>query len=99
MQFNQASERNTFVIDDLKKKFQSHGLVMPNLVLWNLRASGTNTFAADKDTTGVGILSGFSQATFKAFMSGCNFDLLTPIYLLKESLHVARYDVIAQCAK
>lgn len=99
MQFNQASERNTFVIDELKQKFQSHGLVMPNLVLWNLRASGTSTFAADKDTTGVGILSGFSQATFKAFMSGCNFDLLTPIYLLKESLHVARYDVIAQCAK
>jgi hypothetical protein len=99
MQFNEASVRNTFVIDDIKKKFQYHGLVMPKLILWNLRASGTNTFAADKSTTGVGLLSGFSQSTFKTFMSGCNFDLMTPIYLLKETLHVPRYDAIANCAK
>jgi hypothetical protein len=99
MQFDQASEENSFAIDELKRKFLSHGLIMPNLILWNLRASGTNTFAADKDTPGVGILSGFSQSTFNAFMSGCNFELLTPIYLLKESLHVARYDAIAACAK
>jgi hypothetical protein len=99
MQFNAASERNTFVIDDLKRKFQDHGLVMPKIILWNLRASGTNTFAADKDTDGVGILSGFSQSTFKAFMSGCNFELMTPIYLLKEALHIPEYDVIANCAK
>jgi hypothetical protein len=99
MQFDQASERGTFVIDEVKRKFQDHGLVMPKLILWNLRASGTNTFAADKDTKDVGILSGFSQSVFKAFMSGCNFELMTPMYLLKEALHVARYDVIANCAK
>ena len=99
MQFDQASERNTFVIDDIKKKFQNNGLVMPKLIVWNLRASGTNTFAADKDTPGVGILSGFSQSAFKSFMGGCNFELLTPIYLLKETLNVARYDAVANCAK
>ena len=99
MQFDQASERNTFVIDDIKRKFQNNGLVMPKLIVWNLRASGTNTFAADKDTPGVGILSGFSQSAFKSFMGGCNFELLTPIYLLKETLNVARYDAVANCAK
>lgn len=99
MQFDQASERGTFVIDEVKRKFQDNGLVMPKLILWNLRASGTNTFAADKDTKDVGILSGFSQSVFNAFMSGCNFELMTPMYLLKEALHVARYDVIANCAK
>jgi hypothetical protein len=99
MQFDQASERNTFVIDDVKRKFQNQGLVMPKLIVWNLRASGTNTFAADKDTPGVGILSGFSQSAFKSFMGGCNFELLTPIYLLKETLNVARYDAVANCAK
>ena len=99
MQFDQASERNTFVIESIKRKFQVKGLVMPKLIVWNLRASGTNTFAADKDTPGVGILSGFSQSAFKAFMGGCNFELLTPIYLLKETLNVARYDAVANCAK
>lgn len=99
MQFDQASERNTFVIESIKRKFQVKGLVMPKLIVWNLRASGTNTFAADKDTPGVGILSGFSQSAFKAFMGGCNFELLTPIYLLKETLNVARYDAVADCAK
>ena len=99
MQFDEASEENSFGTKKLKRKFRTRGLIMPKLILWNLRASGTNTFAADKDTPGVGILSGFSQSTFKAFMSGCNFELLTPIYLLKESLHVARYDAIAACAK
>lgn len=97
MQFDKASESNT--IDDIKKKFQDKGLVMPKLIVWNLRASGTNTFAADKDTPGVGILSGFSQSAFKSFMGGCNFELLTPIYLLKETLNVARYDAVANCAK
>lgn len=99
MQFNTASEKNTFVIDEMKRKFQDHGLVMPNIVLWNLRASVTNTFAADKDTSGVGILSGFSQSAFKAFMNGCNFERMTPIYLLKEALHTTRYDAVANCAK
>lgn len=94
MQFNQANG-GVFVIDYFKHRFQTHGLVMPNLTLWNLRASDTVSFAADKDTQGVGIISGFSQAVFKAFMNGCNFEHLTPISLLKDILHSKRYDVVS----
>lgn len=94
MQFDQASDRNVFVIDQLKRQFADNGLVMPHLVLWNLRSSETTSFAADKNTPGVGIISGFSQAVFKAFMNGCNFERLTPISLLKDILHSKRYDVV-----
>jgi len=98
MQFDAAAEdKRSFVIDDLKAKFARHELVMPKVVLWNLRASGTCSFAADKDTGGVGMLSGFSQSAFKAFMTGCDFDHMTPMSLLKEALHSARYDAAAAC--
>jgi hypothetical protein len=95
MQFDQAAnDKNRIVIDDLKKEFAEQGLVMPNLILWNLRTSETTSFAADKNTPGVGIISGFSQVVFKAFMNGCNFERLTPISLMKDILHSKRYDVV-----
>jgi hypothetical protein len=94
MQFDQADDRNAFVIDNLKRLFANNGLVMPNVVLWNLRSTETTSFAADKNTPGVGIISGFSQAVFKAFMDGCNFERLTPISLMKDILHAKRYDVV-----
>jgi len=97
MQFDAASEDKHFVIDVLKANFRRHELVMPKLVLWNLRASGTCSFASDKDTLGVGMLSGFSQSAFKAFMTGCDFDKMTPMSLLKEALHSPRYDAAAGC--
>jgi hypothetical protein len=95
MQFDSANGNQTLVIDDLKARFSKEGFVMPKLTLWNLRASGSASFAADKSTPGVGIVSGFSQAVFKAFVNGCNFERLTPISLLKDILHSKRYDVVS----
>lgn len=98
MQFDAAAaDKSSFVVDVLKANFRRHELVMPKLVLWNLRASGTCSFAADKDTPGVGMLSGFSQSAFKAFMTGCDFNQMTPMSLLKEALHSPRYDAAAGC--
>ena len=100
MQFDAAAEdKRSFVIDVLKAKFARHELVMPNMVLWNLRASGTCSFAADKDTPGVAMLSGFSQSAFKVFTAGCNFEDMSPTSLLMEVLHSSRYDAAAACVK
>ena len=98
MQFDAAAEDNrSFVVDVLKAKFARHELVMPKMVLWNLRASGTCSFAADKNTPGVAMLSGFSQSAFKVFTSGCNFEDMSPTSLLMEALHSSRYDAAAAC--
>ena len=75
--------------------FEKAGLTMPKIIFWNLRASGSVSFAAESTTPGVGMLSGFSQAVFKTFMTGADFTGLTPASLMEEALKDERYDAAA----
>ena len=99
MQFDVCSGRREKrnPIDAARVMYQENGFELPQVVFWNLRASGTGSFAAPADAKGVAMLSGFSQSLFKGFMSG-DLSNLTPLGMFRDQLMSRRYDLLGAVA-
>jgi len=99
MQFDRADRSYDTHYEQIVEKFHDVGMSIvgepypvPRIVFWNLRA--TEGFPIVSDTTNTMMLSGFSPAIMKAFLSGENMETITPIRTLHAILHDERYDPI-----
>jgi Domain of unknown function (DUF2828) len=113
MQFDDASGRSYYSYDDsprqsdqwstqheqLVAEFAAAGYSAPHIVYWNLRGD-TKTAAAQSDTPGVSMVSGFSHSLLKLFLEGNLEALSSPMTTLRVVLDDARYDAVrAVCAE
>lgn len=62
--------------DTLSREFEQAGYEMPELVFWNLAGGRTGLASkpVEQDTPGTALVSGYSAAMVKLFMSGEDFD-------------------------
>mmetsp|Transcript_10979 Transcript_10979/g.24575 ORF Transcript_10979/g.24575 Transcript_10979/m.24575 type:complete len:570 (+) Transcript_10979:151-1860(+) len=80
MQFDRAchSPNTDSLYRMMRRKFLVHIYEMPNVVYWNLRASGTGAqFPVTMDEAGTALVSGFSAELLKLFMDGKEMNPMT----------------------
>ena len=70
--------------------FKSVGFEMPNLIFWNLNGRIGNVPVTINDK-GVALVSGYSPAIMKSVLSS---KVVTPYYIMKETLDLPRYKCI-----
>lgn len=90
MEFDQASypNRNKTMFETIKKKFRNFNVKLPNLIFWNVNASGRNV-PVRYDESGTVLVSGCSPSTFKYVMEG-----KTPMEFMLDVLNGSRYSGI-----
>lgn len=87
MEFNSAcSERSSLEV--IKDAYNTSGYKMPNLVFWNVNASGKNV-PAQKNEQGVALVSGFSPTVFKIAVEN-----KTPEQVMLDTINSERYERI-----
>ena len=84
MEFDQCCDTHTN-FEHIKSKYQTSGYAMPNLVFWNVNASGSN-LPTQKNEQGVALVSGFSPVIFKIAVEG-----KTPEAIMLETVNSERY--------
>lgn len=87
MEFDRCCEHNTNY-KDIKGKYQFAGYKLPNIVFWNVNASGGN-MPVQKDESGVALVSGFSPVIFKMAV-----EKKTPEEVMLDTINNERYSVI-----
>lgn len=68
MEFDEACNESTNH-EVIEKKYSASGYKVPNIVYWNVNASGKN-LPVRKDESGVSLVSGFSPVIFKLVVEG-----------------------------
>lgn len=74
--------------DEIKKRFASHGYVIPSVIFWNVNDT-KDSFQVYNKCAGVQLVSGQSINTFKIVMNNCD---KTPYDLMVETLNNECYD-------
>lgn len=77
-------------LEAIRMKYRKAGYPIPQLVFWNLRGD-TPDFPATSDESGVALVSGYSPALMKLFMTGVS---LNPYNIMREAIDDSRYDLI-----
>jgi len=86
MQFNQCIQNaSDSALEMMRKKYETAGYKMPNIVFWNLRDS--TGVPAKVTESGVALVSGFSPSIMKQVLS----DDLSPMGVLVKTLMSERY--------
>ena len=87
MEFDSCVEGTTN-FERMKKMYETAGYKIPNIVFWQVNASGRN-LPVRKDEKGVTMVSGFSPVIFKLAVEGKN-----PEELMLETINSKRYEPI-----
>lgn len=87
MEFNECCDTHTN-FEHIKAKYSASGYDMPNLVFWNVNASGKNVVAR-KHENGVALVSGFSPSIFKMAVEN-----KTPEQVMLDTINSERYSPI-----
>lgn len=87
MEFDSCCEHRTnFQV--IKEKYENAGYKLPNMVFWNVNASGKN-MPVQKDESGVALVSGFSPVIFKMVVEN-----KTPEQVMLDTINSERYNRI-----
>lgn len=84
MEFDQCGDTDTN-FELIKRKYSQFGYTMPNLVFWNVNASGSN-LPVQKNEQGVSLVSGFSPVIFKMAVEN-----KTPEQVMLDTINSERY--------
>jgi hypothetical protein len=76
------------IIEEIKTKYERVGYKIPNLVFWNVNASGRN-LPAREDEPNVSLVSGFSPSIFKMAVEN-----KTPLEVMEDTINGERYNKI-----
>jgi len=87
MEFDQACEDHTNM-EVIKAKYLEAGYKCPNLVFWNVNASGENLPARHNDQ-GVALVSGLSPVIFKMAVEN-----KSPVEVMEDTINSERYERI-----
>jgi len=90
MQFNQCARFDDSAMEMIERKYADAGYTVPQIVFWNLNASGNAPVKADK--TGAALVSGFSPSIMTALLSA-DMDQFTPEGIMLKTVMVPRYDI------
>ena len=84
MQFD-ACARYDMPYELIKNAYTNNGYKVPNIVFWNVNASGDN-LPVQKDEIGVSLVSGFSPSVFKIVVEN-----KTPLQVMLDTINSERY--------
>lgn len=87
MEFDNCCHNRTN-LEAIKSKYGASGYKLPNLVFWNVKASGSN-LPAQKNEQGVSLVSGFSPVIFKIAIEN-----KTPEQVMLDTINSERYERI-----
>jgi hypothetical protein len=91
MEFNIACNNNSVTnFQQIKRKYESAGYEMPNVVFWNVNARNDQS-PVTKHETGTALVSGCSPSILKSVLSAKQFD---PMSIVLETVNNPRYDAI-----
>lgn len=90
MQFNSAVRGPNKPNKMIRDKFESAGYKMPQIVYWNVNASGNST-PVKFDKEGTALVSGFSPAIMKSVLSS-DLERFTPLNIVLDAVMQSRYD-------
>jgi hypothetical protein len=91
---NNYSAKQCALFEQIKKRYEAAGYVMPRTVFWNV-GSRTGTVPIQEHKTGTALVSGYSPAIAKMVFSAKT----DPYEVLLETLDVERYKVIEETVK
>ena len=89
MNFNQCVRFDDSAFEMIARKYKDAGYEMPNIVFWNLNASGHVPVSFDQ--RGVALVSGFSPAIMKSILGGKEF---SPEAIMLQTIGAERYNVL-----
>ena len=89
MQFDACVSHDSTAMEMIERKYDEAGYTMPQVVFWNLRATGNVPVKADK--SGAALVSGFSPAITTALLSA-DLDEFTPEGIMRKTVMKDRYD-------
>ena len=90
MEIDYCGDRNWTFYDMMSRRFREYGYQIPNIVFWNV-ASRHDVFHADRNRTGVQLVSGQSAAVFRQVMQCVGF---TPVEAMERIINSERYAAI-----
>lgn len=86
MEFDNCVDMTNF--ETMKAMYENDGYKLPNVVFWNVNASGKN-MPVQKDESGVALVSGFSPVIFKMVVEN-----KTPEQVMLDTINSERYSKI-----
>ena len=90
MQFDRCARFDDSAIGMIRRKYETAGYQMPQIVFWNLNAADNVPVKANE--TGVALVSGFSPAIVKSVLSA-DVEEFTPRGIMMKTIMNPRYDV------
>lgn len=87
MQFNECAQYDRSAMETVEAEFAAAGYTAPNVVFWNLHASGNVPVKSDK--SGAALISGFSPAILTAVLS--NSEEFTPYAIMLKAVMSDKY--------
>ena len=78
-------------LEQIRRAYESAGYKVPQIVFWNVRATGNVPVRAD--TNGVALVSGYSPAIMRAVLSA-DADTFTPEGIMKKAVMLPRYALL-----
>ena len=91
MEIDYCGDRNWTFYENMSLKFRKFGYQIPNIIFWNV-ASRHDIFHADRNRTGVQLVSGQSAAVFRQVMQCVE---LNPVEAMEKIIGSERYEAIA----
>ena len=89
MQFDHCTTYDDSAIEMIRRKYETAGYKMPQVVFWNLNA-GENV-PVKSNEHGVALVSGFSPAIIKPLLS-CQLEKFSPEGIMLETIMNDRYN-------
>lgn len=86
MEFDNCVDKTNF--ETMREMYQNAGYKLPNVVFWNVNASGKN-LPVQKDESGVALVSGFSPVIFKMAVEN-----KSPEQVMLDTINSQRYENI-----
>ena len=90
MEIDYCGDRDWTFYQKMSRRFRRHGYQIPNIIFWNV-ASRHDIFHADRNRTGVQLVSGQSVAVFRQVMQCVG---LTPVEAMEQIINSERYAAI-----
>ena len=90
MEIDYCGDRNWTFYEKMSRQFRMHGYQIPNIIFWNV-ASRHDVFHADRNRTGVQLVSGQSAAVFRQVMQCVG---LNPVEAMEKIINSERYAAI-----
>jgi hypothetical protein len=89
MQFDYCARYDDSAMQMIRRKFETAGYTLPNVVFWNVRDAGNKPVRYNE--RGVALVAGFSPSIMKSVLSA-DFDKFSPENIMLQTVMIDRYN-------